>query len=222
MFEETGETKAEFIDLIGDNNISLERFAEIKNDVHKKLFIHYFTSTMLLKAFLIKDVETRYMYVKYITEEFPLIYQRLVKYIAGGRIPYSVLEGIYLVIGKKLVSDIMREIDFNAADTPYVINNLMKVQNNVKRYTFDFNLVKLYFTYNSLGFMKTRTKNRLITAIQNLEERIAREILTQNFDEFKEAILNQVADGEVGAEYIIEQINAQLNDVYHQLSLFDI
>ena len=98
----------------------------------------------------------------------------------------------------------------------------MKVQNNVKRYTFDFNLVKLYFTYNSLGFMKTRTKNRLITAIQNLEERIAREILTQNFDEFKEAILNQVADGEVGAEYIIEQINAQLNDVYHQLSLFDI
>lgn len=222
LFEETGETKAEFIDLIGDNNISLERFAEIKNDVHKKLFIHYFTSTMLLKAFLIKDVETRYMYVKYITEEFPLIYQRLVKYIAGGRIPYSVLEGIYLVIGKKLVSDIMREIDFNAADTPYVINNLMKVQNNVKRYTFDFNLVKLYFTYNSLGFMKTRTKNRLITAIQNLEERIAREILTQNFDEFKEAILNQVADGEVGAEYIIEQINAQLNDVYHQLSLFDI
>lgn len=160
--------------------------------------------------------------MKYITEEFPLIYQRLVKYIAGGRIPYSVLEGIYLVIGKKLVSDIMREIDFNAADTPYVINNLMKVQNNVKRYTFDFNLVKLYFTYNSLGFMKTRTKNRLITAIQNLEERIAREILTQNFDEFKEAILNQVADGEVGAEYIIEQINAQLNDVYHQLSLFDI
>ena len=142
LFEETGETKAEFIDLIGDNNISLERFAEIKNDVHKKLFIHYFTSTMLLKAFLIKDVETRYMYVKYITEEFPLIYQRLVKYIAGGRIPYSVLEGIYLVIGKKLVSDIMREIDFNAADTPYVINNLMKVQNNVKRYTFDFNLVK--------------------------------------------------------------------------------
>ena len=70
--------------------------------------------------------------------------------------------------------------------------------------------------------MKTRTKNRLITAIQNLEERIAREILTQNFDEFKEAILNQVADGEVGAEYIIQQINAQLNDVYHQLSLFDI
>lgn len=222
LFENTGETKAEFIKLIGDNSISLEQFVEIKNGVHKKLFIHYFTSTMLLKAFLVKDVETRDMYVKYITEEFPLIYQRLVKYIAGGKIPYSVLEGIYLVLDKKLVSDIMRELDFSSADTPYVVNNLMKVQNNVKRYTFDFNLVKLYFTYNSLEFMKTRTKNRLIAAMQNLEERVARKILTQNFDEFKVAILNQVADGEVGAEYIIEQINAQLNDVYQQLSLFDI
>ena len=44
----------------------------------------------------------------------------------------------------------------------------------------------------------------------------------KHFESFKEAVLKSSADGEVGAAYILEELDRQLSNVYKQLSMFDI
>ena len=47
----------------------------------------------------VDDKEVQFI-VNYISNEFPLMYERLVRYIRDGRLPYSLLEGIYKTYGK--------------------------------------------------------------------------------------------------------------------------
>ena len=112
IFDLLGDTREEFIEAIGDNNTTVERFLLLKNITHKKLFIHYFTTTTLLKAFFIDSVSDLNVFVEYITNEFPLMYQRLIRYITRSKIPYSLLIGIVQVLGEKVISDILAFIDF--------------------------------------------------------------------------------------------------------------
>ena len=94
-FQALGDTKDEFISYIGDNNYSVERFMEIKNLEHKKLFIHYFTIPTLLKALSMDNAEEKEIIIDYITKDFPLVYKRMVRYVADGRLPHSMLEGAF-------------------------------------------------------------------------------------------------------------------------------
>lgn len=222
LFDLLGDTKEEFIEAIGDNNTTVERFLLLKNITHKKLFIHYFTTTTLLKAFFIDSVSDLNVFVEYITNEFPLMYQRLIRYIKHSKTPYSLLIGIFKVLGKKLISDILAFMDFEAEEVPFVIHNLSRVQTVTHRHYFDFELIKCFFMYSNYGILSRKEKNKIIYAIQNLDERTTRELLLKQYDVFKEVLKKHALDGEVGAEYIREEIEKQLTNVYRQLSLFDI
>lgn len=222
LFDLLGDTREEFIEEIGDNNTTVERFLLLKNITHKKLFIHYFTTTTLLKAFFIDSVSDLNVFVEYITNEFPLIYQRLIRYITRSKIPYSLLIGIVQVLGEKVISDILAFMDFEAEEVPFIIHNLSRVQTATHRYYFDFELIKCLFMYSNYGILSRKEKNKIIQVIQNLDERTTRELLLKRYDAFKEVVKIHAIDGEVGAEYICEEIEKQLSNVYRQLSLFDI
>ena len=222
LFDSLEDTREEFIEVIGDNNTTVDRFLTLKNITHKKLFIHYFTMTTMLKAFSIENMSDRHVFVDYITNEFPLMYQRLIRYISQNKIRYSLLQGICQELGEKVVSDILAFIDFDAEDVPFIIHNLSRVQTVTLKHYFDFELVKCFFMYSNHGILSKREKNKIIQAIQNLDERMTRELLLKRFDDFKEVVTKQVTDGEVGTEYILEEIEKQLTNVYRQLSLFDI
>ena len=56
---------------------------------------------------------------------------------------------------------------------------------------------------------------------RTLNEERTREILVEKFDRFKTKLLAQATKDEVGAKYIAEQIDRQLNDFCKQLSLFE-
>ena len=176
----------------------------------------------MLKAFSIESGSDREIYIDYITNEFPIMYQRLIRYIANGRIPYSALQGICLVMGKKAVIDILGCLDYEAEEIPFAIYNLSKVQAMIKQSFFDFELVKCLFMYSQCGILNRKEKNKIINSIKNLDERTTRELLLKRFESFKEAVIKNAVDGEVGAEYIIEELNKQLTSVYKQLSIFDI
>ena len=55
-----------------------------------------------------------------------------------------------------------------------------------------------------------------------IDERTTRELLLKHFKSFKEAVIQSTVDGEVGADYIIDELDKQLTNVYKQLSIFDI
>ena len=222
LFDMLGDSRESFISAIGDNNTTVDRFISLTDLTQKKLFIHYFTTSTMLKAFSMESEDDRKIYVDYITNEFPIMYQRLVRYIANGRIPYSSLQGVYQVMGKRVVADILGALDYETDELPFVIHNLSKVQAIMKRDLFDFELVKCLFIYCRYGILTRREKNKIISSIKNLDERTTRELLLKHFESFKKAVIKNAVNGEVGAAYIIEELSKQLTNVYKQLSIFDV
>ena len=222
LFDMLGDSRESFISAIGDNNTTVDRFMSLTDLTQKKLFVHYFTTSTMLKAFSMESEDDRKIYVDYITNEFPIMYQRLVRYIANGRIPYSSLQGVYQVMGKRVVADILGALDYETDELPFVIHNLSKVQAIMKRDLFDFELVKCLFIYCRYGILTRREKNKIISSIKNLDERKTRELLLKHFESFKKAVIKNAVNGEVGAAYIIEELNKQLTNVYKQLSIFDV
>lgn len=222
LFDLLGDSKDVFISMIGDNNITVERFISLTDPTHKKLLIHYFTTTTMLKAFSMEPVEDRNLFIDYITNEFPIMYRRVMRYIANSKIPCSYLQGICEAMGRKAISDILSFLDYEAEQTPFVVHNLSKVQMMTKKSFFDFELIKCLFMYSQYGVLNRKSKSRIINSIKNLDERTTRELLLKHFDHFKEVVLKDAIDGEVGAEYIIDELNKQLTNVYKQLSIFDV
>lgn len=222
LFDMLGESRESFISAIGDNSITVDKFVSLVDCTQKKLFIHYFTTSTMLKAFSMESENDRKIYIDYITQEFPIMYQRLVQHIANGKIPYSSLQGIYQAMGKKVVFDILNVLDYEAEEIPFVIHNLSKVQIMMKKSVFDFDLIKCLFIYTQYGILNNKEKNKIINAIKKMDERTTRELLLRHFESFKEAAIRHTSDGEVGAEYIIGELDRQLTNVYEQLSIFDI
>ena len=215
-----GEKKEEFIGYIGDNNYSVERYLEIKDPELKKLFIHYFTMPVLLKALSIEDRNEKCIISKYITDEFPLMYQQMVEYVANSRIPYSMLEGAFRTFGAKFAHSVLELIDYEAEE-PFVINNLIKVQKKARLNVFKFEYIRSYYLYKSVEALTKKEKKEIVVAIKSLDEQTTQSILSQNFRKFKRNLIKQASENEVGAQYIAEQIEQQLDDFCRQISLFE-
>lgn len=220
LFFSLGDTKKEFIDLIGDNDFSIEKYDKIENPIHKRLFIHYFTHTNFLKALLLKNDSGVFM-AKYIHDEFPLMYKRLVEYVAGGKLPYSMLAGPMQTFKEDFVKDVLNLLDFDALEEPFALNNLIKSQKALHLHIFSLELVRCLYMYNGVGLLDKEDKKKIILSIKNLDERKTRNLLLGHFVDFKKAVIEAVSADEVGADYIIEQVVEQLNDVYRQMTLWD-
>ena len=221
LFDLLGDSKDAFLSAIKDNIRTVDTFISLSELTHKKLIIHYFTNTTLLKAFSIESEVDRLIFIEYITNEFPLIYQRLIQYITQSKIPYSSLKGICKVMEKKAVTDILSFLDYEAENVPFVIHNLIRIQTVTQKYLFDFEVIKCFFMYSKYGILSRKEKNKIIQAIKNLDERMTRELLLKHYEAFKKVVLKNAVAGEAGAEYILNEIEKQLANVYRQLSLFD-
>lgn len=221
QFLALGDEKKEFISYIGDNNYSVERYLEIKKPELKKLFIHYFTMPTLLKAFFISDTAEKRIIVEYITEDFPLMYDRMIKYVADGKLPYSMLEGALRTFGAQFAASVLWRIDYSQNEEPFVINNLIKAQKKANMKVFKFEYVRSFFLYKSVGALDKKTTKVLVEAIKNLDEGKTKGLLAEKFKKFKAKLIAQATENEVGATYIADQIDRQLNDFCKQLSLFE-
>ena len=220
-FLQLGDGRDEFIQLIGDNNYSIERFLEIKNEEQKKLFIHYFTMPTMIKAIGIEQEHDRNLFLSYITSEFPIMYKRMIRYIANNRVPYSLLEAPLRVMGNKFVEDLFAAIDFGLSEEPFIIQNLIKAKKKAKVKLFKLEFVRSYFLYKSCGVLSTDEQKSLIKAIKELNEDGARTILANHYNDFRSSMIEKVTKGEVGAEFVETQLQQQLDDFCKQLALFD-
>lgn len=216
-----GKEKEEFISYIKDNNHSVEKYLEIQKAELKKLFIHYFTIPTLLKALRIPDEAEKGIVVEYITKDFPLMYDRMIKYVANGKLPYSMLEGAFRTFGDQFVASVLGEIDYSQNEEPFVIKNLIKVQKKAGMKVFRFEYVRSFFLYKNVGALDKRTAKALIEAIKNLDEEKVRELLAAKFERFKVKLIAQATEDEAGTVYIADQIERQLKDFCKQLSLFE-
>lgn len=220
-FNELGDSKEQFITYIGDNNYTIERYLEIERVEHKKLFIHYFTTPTLLRALMLEDNEEKRIIVEYITEDFPLMYEQMIRYVTAGKLPYSLLEGAFRTFGAVFAKSVLEHIDYAEEDEPFVINNLIKAQKKAQARVFKFELVRSFFLYKSCGALRKKDISDIIKAIKSLNEEKTRSVLAERFETFKKKLIKQATDGEVGAEYVASQIDQQLGEFCRQISLFD-
>lgn len=213
------DNKEQFISFIGDNETSIDKLQSITNLNERKLFIHYLSPTTLLRSFSI-DSEYKRDIIDYVTNEFPLMYTRMIRQIVNSKIPYSLLSGVVLSFREKLFIDIFKTISFDEEEVPFVVKNLMKIQDKLGIHIFDCKLIECLYLYLNTNFLTSSDKKRIIINIKKLDERNTRKNLLKHFDEFKAKVVESIDSNEVGAEYIIQQVEKQLNDVYKQLSLF--
>lgn len=216
-----GAKKDLFIKYIGDNNYTIERFCEISDIDLKKLFLHYFTIPTLLKSFMLENEDDKCVIVEYITKDFPLMYERMVRYVTDGKLPYSLLEGVFRTFGSKFASSVLNQIDYSADEEPFVVGNFIKAQKKAQLNVFKFELVQSYFLYKSSGALRKKDIEEAIDAIKNLDESRIRSLLEARFETFKKKLIKRATDGEIGAEYVSAQIDRQLNDFCRQISLFE-
>lgn len=221
-FQALGDTKDEFIGYIGDNNYSIERFMEIKNLEHKKLFIHYFTMPTLLKALSMDNAEEKAIIVDYITKDFPLVYKRMVRYVADGRLPHSMLEGAFTTFKADFAKSVLEVIDYEAEEEPFVIGNLLKAQKRVGRDYFQFDLIRTYYLFKNTGALRKSDKIEVVEAIKELDEGKTRSVLASRFKAFRAKLIKQATNDALGAQYVAAQIDQQLNNFCKQISLFEV
>ena len=216
-----GESREEFIRHIHDNNFSPERFLEIDNIEHQKLFIHYFTIPALLKALAMESSDGKTVLVRYITEEFPLIYKRMARHVANVKLPWSLRVGAFRTFGAEFARSVLECVDYAAEKEPFVIGNLIQAQKKARMNVFPFELAQAFFLYqNSQAFGKEDTAE-IIKAIKDLNENKTRNILAARFEVFKKNFIKLATDGQVGAQYVAAQIERQLNALCQQISLFE-
>ncbi len=221
LFTQLDETKDAFIKAISDNNNTTERYLTLSNPLHKKLFIHYFTLPMLLKTLTAVNEEESTFIINYICSEFPLIYNRLVRYIREGRIPYSLLEGAYSIFRKKLVKDIFENLAFEETEPPFAIGNLAKIQAKTKINTFNYELIKSAYLFINAGVFTKKEKALLINSIKQLDAITTKELLLSKLKTFKRKLIKQATMENAGVDYLIAQIELSLTQMCNQLSLFD-
>ena len=219
LFRMLGDTKERFIGYISDNEYSSTRFSLINDPLHKKLFIHYFTIPTLIKVLLELKEEDREFVIHYITEEFPLMYERLVSYVAGRRLSYSLFEAPYRYIGERFAADVLKQVDYLSGEEPFVIDNLAKIQKKTQKKTFEYGLIKAYYLFKGAGAIDNKEAKTIWGKITRLDERETRKLLGKKFEIFKQRFIEQAIAGQVGADYIREQTEKQIDLLGKQLSL---
>lgn len=216
-----GEKKEQFVSYIGDNNYSPERFAQIEDTDEKKLFIHYFTFPTLLRALTILDDKNKGIIAEYITCDFALLYERMIRYVSNGRIPYSLLEGAFRSFGARFAQSVLSHLDFTSDEEPFVVGNLIKAQKKAQIKVFKFEYIQSYYLYKKVGALRKKDIAEITKAIQELDEEKTRSILADRFTVFRKNTLKQATADEVGSSYVTTLVEQQLKNFCKQLSLFE-
>lgn len=213
--------KEEFIQIIADNEFVPDKLSQIQDSTSKKLYIHYLTETRLLKVFSECDSTTKDSVKNYICGEFPVMYQRLLAHVLNSHVQQSLIKGMVEEFKEDFIKDIIQKIDFDTEEH-YVINSFIKVQKELHVHYFNFELVKCFYMFCRLNVLSEEKQLQIKNNIVNLKEEETRKQLLKSFENFKKAVVKNVTDGQEGIDYIIQQIDYQLQEIYKQLSIFDL
>lgn len=215
------ENKEEFVKIIADNEFIPDKLSQIPDTISKKLYIHYLTQTRLLKVFSECDNATKECVRSYIYEEFPVMYKRLLTHVINSHVQQSLIKGMVEEFKTDFIKDIMSEIDFTTEEH-YLVNVFIKAQHELHVHYFDFDLVKCFYMFCKMKVFDEREQFQIRSNIENLKEDETRKQLLNSFDNFKKAVIKNIIDDQAGADYVIQQVDYQLQEVYKQLSIFDL
>ena len=219
LYRQLGNDKKTFIDLISSNEYSYKNFCKCETKVQQRLYAHYFTVSGLLHS-LNEEIAINGCMLQDVLKSFPLLRKKMIKHIAGTKINTSLLVPILSFEGKKFIKEVLSVVDVLNKDTAFVFDNFEKAQAKLGRLFFDFTLVKYAQMFAEVHSFDQKEYENAAAYIRDLNEKDLRKTLIKAMPFFKEYLIKSNT-GEVAADFIMEEIEDNISQLYEQLSFFD-
>lgn len=219
LYRRIGKEKKEFIDLIGKNEYTYEKFEECSSWVQKCLFAHYFTVSGLLHA-LNEEIAAGKRDLHNILNEYPILRKRMINHVANTKVNASSLVPILADEGKSFICDVMSYTDVLSSKYAFVFTNFEKAQAKTGKHYFDFKLVKYAQMFAEVRVLDYEDKDIVEKAIHSLDEKMLRKTLMKVLPAFKDYLVKTTV-GEAAANILLEEIDENINQLYEQLSFTD-
>lgn len=134
LYRSLGDDYTSYIELIKDNDFSMDNFARASTPTLRKMFIHNLSYLNILRNIKMLGVDM----LNYIKIEFSTLYKELLKYVIHSKYTqFSCLIGMLELQGTVLITDIIRAF----IDEPYLPTNvfdaLYTAQKSLKKVVLD-------------------------------------------------------------------------------------
>jgi len=215
LYRSLGDNYTSYVDLIKENDFSMENYAHATTPTLRKMFIHNLSYLSILRNIKVLGVDM----LNYIKFEFSTLYKELLKYVINSKYTqYSCLLGMLELQGTVFITDIIRAF----IDEPYLHTNvfdaLYKAQKSLKRIVLDTRSLHIALRYRLANAISdTELKNIMRLGLECDEKKIEQR-LYQKSKQLREVLRSQNKD-EIASEIMldkIEEIIALLQKVYRK------
>lgn len=191
LYDDLGEEKVSFINLIGDNEYLPDKVLGIRSDTQRKLYLHYLTTPRLiaLLGMIDKDSPTYSNLYEYITVGFPQFYEDILDLVCESESQQQyIFKNFVYFFGKNGVTDILTRI----SKTDFSVDRQLKKWHTECKKSgiayIDFELIRIYRRYVDLGVLSSSDHEKCYQAILKMNMNELATILQGNLDSFSSRI----------------------------------
>lgn len=208
-----------FLQYIGCNRFDEKLINEISDAVMKKLYLMYFTEAGMIRVLEQAEFSTKEVLVDFIKNDLPIIYSRIIAYSANTNVTSKQLNVLVDVFGEDVIKEILRRKDvFDPKNVQFY--KRMNSTARAKKIKFNFEILNFVPLFASLDALSDCDKEKLVTALSELDEDEVREVLINNLEKVKKILIKN-AKQQPGSEMVVKEIEENIKGVYEQLSLFN-
>jgi len=220
LYDLLEDDRNEFTNKISDNEFLPEKIFGLSTETQQKLYLHYLTIPRLFSLLgkLANGSPTRDSIKNYFINEFPCLYQSLIKYIieSDSQRPY-IFKNFIDLFGNDGLDKILlalEEINYNA-EKQFV--TWSKSFPNNEQLPIDFELIRIYRRYIDLDVLNIYYQKSVKNAIKSSDMTTLSSILNRHLSLFSNKV-NEKLEDELGKQLLIKTKNYIFNSIQIKLS----
>lgn len=213
LFDQLGDEKDDFINLIGDNEYLPEKVLGIKSDIQKKMYLLYLTTPRLFALLgMVDQASPTFELIKnYITEECPYLFDDILDTLSESETQQQYMFKNYAqFFGKQGIRRLMSRL----ANCDFNVDKLLAKWDVISKKQgigyVDFELVRVYRRFVDLSVFDAKAHEKGKKCIEELDMPGLALILNDHVAVFEKS-LSTVLDGESGQK-IIKRVIRSISD----------
>lgn len=215
LYRSLGNDYTSYVELIKDNDFSMDHFAKANSPTLRKMFIHNLSYLSILRNIETLGSEM----LAYIEYEFPTLYNELLKYVVcSEHTQFSCLKGMLTLKGAAYITDVIRAFIEEPYLTTNVFDALYKAQKDLKKIVLDTRSLDIALRYRVANAISDSELKNIMRLGLECDEKKIEARLYQKSKQLRETLREQNED-EIAGEIIldkIEEIIALLQKVYRK------
>ena len=222
LYEQLGDERADFIDLIGGNEYLPEQFLGIGSQLQKKLYLLYLTTPRVfaLLGLIDSSSPTHKLVHDFLVEECPYIYQDLLDLLVKSEVQQNYIFTNFLgFFGKSGVKDLIDKL----AEDDYAVDKQLSKWDIICKKSgvefIDFELIRVYRRFVDLDILPEPVHKIAAEHIRSMDMIELALVLNEYESAFEETLLS-VIGSENGADILKKITKSISNNI--QLKLFNL